>query len=100
MGTSLKVTFLHSILIHVRFSRDKTQVTVRGFGFTNSAFLQYAISTSDDISRLLITYANPLELINDFEMRVTAFERVSRMNEVLTFLCSNDVTNLMLPLLE
>jgi hypothetical protein len=79
VGTSLKVTCSHSILIHVRFSRTKTQVTVRGFGFTNSTFLHFAISTSDDISRLLITYSNDLKLVNDFELRVTAYERVSRM---------------------
>jgi hypothetical protein len=79
VGTSLKVTFPHTILIHVRFSRDKTEVTVRGFGFTNSMFLHFALSTSDDISRLLITYSNKLQLANDFEMRVTAFERVSLM---------------------
>lgn len=78
MGTSLKVTFPHTILIHVRFSRDKTEVKVRGFGFTNSMFLHFAISTSDDILPL-ITYSNQLQLANDFEMRVTAFERVSLM---------------------
>jgi hypothetical protein len=67
------------MLTHVRFSRTQTEVTIRGFGFANSNFLHFAISTSDDEQELYIIYSKRFTLISDFEMRVTAFERVSRL---------------------
>jgi hypothetical protein len=54
-------------------------VTVQGFGFANSNFLNFAISLSTDIVPF-ITYSRSLRIIDDFSLQLTAFERVSLLH--------------------
>jgi hypothetical protein len=60
-----------------RFSRSKTNVLVQGFGFANSNFLQFSISSSDDITALFITSSKSFTFVDDFSIQLVAFERVS-----------------------
>jgi hypothetical protein len=67
-------------LTQFRFSRSKTEILVQGFGFANSNFLRFSISTSTDTTSLLfITIGTGFSFIDDFSMNLTAFERVSSL---------------------
>ena len=70
------------LFTQLRFSRSKTVVTVQGFGFANSIFLHFAISSSTDTSTLLlITYSNKdMILIDDSSLQLETFERVSYLH--------------------
>jgi len=61
--------------IHFRYSRSKTNVTVRGFGFSNSIFLFYAVST-DLTSTVFIAISKSFSFIDDFSLQLQASEHV------------------------